>query len=63
MGLTPQGRLQVQRSVEATLARLDRRLQKLLLDLESIQAEVNDLRNIRATLASMIELLEQGHLS
>jgi len=58
--LTPQARLQIKHTVEETIARLDRRLQKLTVDLESIQTEVNDLRAIRSTLQGVVELLRLG---
>lgn len=55
--LTPKALVQIQTTVNDTLGRLDRRLDKLSLRLEDIQAEVNDLRAIRSTLNGLLNLV------
>lgn len=60
--LTVQGKVQLLRSMEDSLARIDRRLQKLQMDLEAIQWEVTDLRNIKAAIEGAVELMKDGLL-
>lgn len=60
MKLTDTGKREVMRSLQDSQARLERRVEKLTVDLESIQWELNDLRNIQGALRAALELLEAG---